>query len=73
MGRQGKKWHLVITFDRGVLTNGQRFWTAFCKIFSGTPHLTIFGAPKYVYLAKYGQIDLKFSMEPSFAQRNAHA
>ena len=22
-------------------------WTAFCKIFSGTPHLTIFGAPKY--------------------------
>ena len=27
-------------------------WTAFCKIFSGTPHLTIFGGPKY---ANYGQ------------------
>ena len=24
-----------------------------CKIFSGTPNLTIFGAPKYTYLAKY--------------------
>ena len=26
--------------------------TVFCKIFSGTPHLTIFGALKY---AKYGK------------------
>ena len=24
----------------------------FCKIFSGISHLTIFGAPKYAYLAK---------------------
>ena len=28
-------------------------WTAFCKIFSGTPHLTIFCAPKYTKYAKY--------------------
>ena len=33
-----------------------RVWTAFCKNFSGTPHLTIFGAPKYVTkYANYGQ------------------
>ena len=32
-------------------------WTVFCKIFSGTPHLTIFGSlkyvPKYAEYAKY--------------------
>ena len=33
----------------------QRVWTTFCKICSGTPHLTIFGEPRYAYLAKYGQ------------------
>ena len=43
-GEISQKWDLVITFDWGVLlTQGQRVWTAFCKIFSGTPHLTIFG------------------------------
>ena len=33
-------WGALLTQDKCVLT-------AFCKIFSGTPHLTIFGAPKY--------------------------
>ena len=49
---------LVITFDWGVLlTQGQRVWTAFCKILSGTPHLTIFGALKYApKYSKYGKI-----------------
>ena len=37
-----------------LLTKDQRVWTAFCKIFSGTPHLTIFGTLKYV--PKYGKI-----------------
>ena len=38
-----------------LLTQGQRVWTAFFLIFSGIPHLTIFGTPKYrpvvLYLA----------------------
>ena len=57
-GEISQKWDLVATSDRGVLlTQGQSAWTAFCKIFSETPHLTIFGAPKYVpKYAKYGQI-----------------
>ena len=43
------------TFDWGVLlTQGQCVWTVFCKIYSGTPHLTILGMLKYV--PKYGQI-----------------
>ena len=42
--------YLIITFDwRVLLTKEQRVWTTFCKIFSGTPHLTVFGAPKYAY------------------------
>ena len=48
MVRSGERRDLVITFDLRVLsTKDQRVWTAFCKIFSRTPHLTIFGAPKY--------------------------
>ena len=46
-----------------LLTQGQRGWTAFCKIFSGIPHLTIFGALKYppvilylAYLAVFGHV-----------------
>ena len=35
----------------GPIDLDQRVSTAFCKIFSGTPHSTIFGAPKYTYLA----------------------
>ena len=47
--------YLVITFDWEVLlTEDQCIWTAFCKIYSGKPHLTIFGALKYA--PKYGQI-----------------
>ena len=50
----GQKFNLVVTFDRAVLlTQGQRVWTAFCKIFPGTPHLTIFGA--LIYAAKYAE------------------
>ena len=52
-----QKWDLVITDWEVLLTQGQRVWTTFCKIFSEMPHLTIFStlkyAPKY---AKYGQI-----------------
>ena len=60
-GAVAPKFDLVITFDWGVvLTQGQRVWTAFCKIFSGIPHLTIFGSPKYAgqipYLAVFGCI-----------------
>ena len=57
-GEISQKWDLVITFDWGVLmTRGQCVWTAFCKIFSGTPHLTILRAPKYApKYVKYGQI-----------------
>ena len=60
-GAVAPKFDLVITFDWGVLlTQGQRVWTAFCKIFSGIPHLTIFGSPKYArqmpYLAIIGCI-----------------
>ena len=44
----GNQWDSVKTFDWEVLlTQGQYVWTAFCKIYSGTPHLTIFCAPKY--------------------------
>ena len=47
-GDVAPKFDLVITFDWGVvLTQGQRVWTAFCKIFSGIPHSPIFSAPKY--------------------------
>ena len=54
-----EKWDLIVTFDWGVLlTQGQCVWTAFCKIFSGTPHLNIFCTPKYApqisYLAYLG-------------------
>ena len=45
------------------MTQGQRGWTAFCKTFSGIPHLTIFGALKYppvilylAYLAVFGHV-----------------
>ena len=34
----------------------QCVWTAFCKIFSGTLHLTIFGAPKYAPKCIFGPI-----------------
>ena len=41
---------------------GQRVWTAFCKIFPGTPYLTIFGALKYApqipYLAIFGIFEI---------------
>ena len=37
-----------------ILSFVWRVRTAFCKIFSGTPHLTIFGTLNYV--PKYGQI-----------------
>ena len=30
-----------------LLTQGQRIFTSFYKIFSGIPHFTIFGGPKY--------------------------
>ena len=51
----GQKFDLVITFDwRVLLKQGQCVWIAFCKIFSGILHLTIFGALKYP--PKYGQI-----------------
>ena len=54
-GEIGQKLDLVITFDRrALLTEEQRLWAAFCKIFSGTRHLTRFGALKYV--PKYDQI-----------------
>ena len=47
-GDVAPKFDLVITFDWGVvLTQGQRVWTAFCKIFAGIPHSPISGAPKY--------------------------
>ena len=43
-GAVAPKFDLVITFDWGVvLIQGQRVWTAFCKIFSGIPHLTLSG------------------------------
>ena len=56
--------NLVITFDWGVLlTQGQRVWLTFCKIFSGIPNLTKFVVPKYApqipyfaYLAVFGHI-----------------
>ena len=59
MGRLGQKWDLVVTSDWGVLlTHGQRVWTAFCKIFPGTPYLTTLIEPKHVlqipYLAMFG-------------------
>ena len=38
----------------GPIDLDQRVSTAFCKIFSGTPHSTIIGAPKYA--PKYGKI-----------------
>ena len=42
-GEIGQKFDLVITFDwRVLLTLGQRVGSAFCKIFSRTPNLTIF-------------------------------
>ena len=56
-GEMGQKIDLVIIFDWRVLLTykDQHVWTAFCKIFSGTPHLTIYGASeyasKYAYLA----------------------
>ena len=44
----------------GLSTQGQRVWTAFRKIFSGTPHLTIFVVSKYApqipYLAVFGHV-----------------
>ena len=41
----------------GPIDLDQRVSTVFCKIFSGTPHSTIFGARKYSpKYAKYGQI-----------------
>ena len=41
-------------FWLGVILTTHGVWTAFCKIFSGTPHLTIFGALNYE--PKYGQV-----------------
>ena len=38
---------------RVLLTQGQCVWTAFCMIFSGIPHWTIFGLPKYACLTSY--------------------
>ena len=43
------------------MTCDQRVLTAFCRIFSGTPQLTIFGALKFAnkyapIYAKYGQL-----------------
>ena len=66
-GAVAPKFDLVITFDWGVLlTQGQRVLTAFCKIFSGIPHLTIFGTPKCVpqilclaNLAVFGHVFLR--------------
>ena len=60
-GAVAPKFDLVITFDWGVLlTQGQRVWTAFCKIFSGIPHLTIFSTLKYaaqiLYLAVFARV-----------------
>ena len=49
-GEVAPKFDLVITFDWGFYSHksqGQRVWTAFCKIFSGIPHSPIFSAPKY--------------------------
>ena len=44
----GQQIDLVVTFDWAVLsTQGQRVWT--CKILSGIPHLTIFGAPNAIF------------------------
>ena len=40
--------------SRFLLTQGQHIWSAFCKIFLGIPHLTIFGDLKEA--PKYGQI-----------------
>ena len=76
----GRKWDLVITFDWGVLlTQGQRVWPIFCKIFPGTPNSTIFvvpkNAPQIPYLAylaifgcvfecaKYGQVKRSCKMQ----------
>ena len=46
-------------FDSVPLNQSQRVWAAFCKIFLGIPHLTIFGSPKYAqkiqYLAIFGR------------------
>ena len=40
-GEISQKFDLVITFDwRVLLTWDQHVWTAFCTIFSGTPHFT---------------------------------
>ena len=42
--------NLICWFDWGVLlTQGQHVWAAFCMIFSGVPHSTIFGLPKYAH------------------------
>ena len=64
-GEIGQKSDLVMTWMGVLLTRDQRVWTAFCKIFSELPYLTIFGmlkyAPKYVFwghvfeCAKYGR------------------
>ena len=54
MGKSAQNFYLVITFDwRVLLTLDQRIWTAFCKILSGTPHLTILGAPIYAHIAPH--------------------
>ena len=49
-----EKWDLFITFDWAVLlTKIQPIWTQFCTIFSGIPHSTILGGPKYVRQSLY--------------------
>ena len=60
-GDVAQKFDLLMVFDWGVpLTSGQCAWTAFCMFFSGIPHSTIFGWPKYarqiLYLAYLGYI-----------------
>ena len=58
----------------GPIDLDQRVSTAFCKIFSGTPHLTLFGAPKYApkyaylaYLAIFGIFGRVFG-RPKYGQ-----
>ena len=63
-GEMGQKIDLVIIFDWRVLLTykDQHVWTAFCKIFSGTPHLTIFGAPKYTkYVCRNGLWEIRLN------------
>ena len=47
--------HLLLLETSLLVQHKCPHWTAFCKIFSEIPHLTIFGAlkyaPKYAYLA----------------------